>query len=122
MSILPYPYAKNGIISPMGFGDFLKDEMKYQGITTRELAEKSGVGKRTIDHYLMSRPQEPSATNAYKIAKALSVSVEYLLTGASSDFSSPDAAEASKIYNSLSVKQKELVLTVLRTLEKQNLV
>ena len=65
----------------MAFKEFLKDEMTYQGLTTKELAEKSGVNKRTIDHYLMSNSQEPSVTNAYKIAKALNVSIEYLLTG-----------------------------------------
>ena len=65
----------------MGFRENLKDEMEYQGITTKELAEKSGVGKRTIDHYLMTNPQELGVYNAQKIAKALNVSVEYLVTG-----------------------------------------
>ncbi len=55
--------------------------MEYQGLTTKELAEKSGVSKRTIDNYLMTNPQEPSVTNAFKIARALKVSIEYLLTG-----------------------------------------
>lgn len=65
----------------MGFRENLKDEMEYQVITTKELAEKSGVGKRTIDHYLMTNPQEPGVYNAQKIAHALKVSVEYLVTG-----------------------------------------
>lgn len=65
----------------MGFRENLKEELDYQGLKTKELAEKSGVNKRTIDHYLMTNPQEPSVTNAFKIAQALNVSVEYLLTG-----------------------------------------
>lgn len=65
----------------MGFKEYLKDEMEYQGLTTRELSERAGINKRTIDNYLLSNPQEPSVTNAYKIARALKVSIEYLLTG-----------------------------------------
>ncbi len=65
----------------MGFRENLKSELEYQDMKTKELAEKSGVNKRTIDHYLMSNPQEPSVTNALKIAQALNVSVEYLVTG-----------------------------------------
>ena len=65
----------------MGFRENLKEELDYQGLKTKDLAEKSGVNKRTIDHYLMTNPQEPSVTNAFKIAQALNVSVEYLLTG-----------------------------------------
>ena len=65
----------------MGFRENLKAELEYQNIKTQELADKSGVNKRTIDHYLMTNPQEPSVTNAFKIAQALDVSVEYLLTG-----------------------------------------
>ncbi len=103
----------------MSFAYFLKDEMRYQGLTTKELSELSGVNKRTIDHYLMSNPQEPSVTNAYKIAKALRVSVEYLLTGSSPQISG-DAGDVLKSFKTLSPNQKELVLTVLRTLEKQN--
>ena len=65
----------------MGFKEYLRDEMEYQGLTTKELSERSGVSKRTIDNYLMANPQEPSVSNAYKIARALKVSIEYLLTG-----------------------------------------
>ena len=37
--------------------------------------------RRTIAPYVMTNPQEPSVTNALKIAQALNVSVEYLVTG-----------------------------------------
>ena len=57
----------------MGFRENLKAELEYQNIKTQELADKSGVNKRTIDHYLMTNPQEPSVTNAFKIAQALDV-------------------------------------------------
>ncbi len=65
----------------MGFRENLKDELKYQDIRVKELAEKSGISKRVIDHYLAEKYTEPQAENAVKIAKVLGVSVEYLVTG-----------------------------------------
>ncbi len=65
----------------MGFRENLKAELEYQGMLVKELAEKSGISKKTIDHYLISNPREPLVSNAVAIAKALNVSVEYLVTG-----------------------------------------
>lgn len=65
----------------MGFRENLKEELKYQGIYVKELADKSGVPKGTIDHYLAEKSTAPTAESAVKIAKTLGVSVEYLVTG-----------------------------------------
>ena len=65
----------------MGFRENLKDELKYQGMIVKELADKSGVPKGTIDHYLAEKYTAPIAENAVKIAQALGVTVEYLVTG-----------------------------------------
>ena len=65
----------------MGFKENLKDELKYQGMLVKELADKSGIPKGTIDHYLAEKNTAPIAENAVKIAQALGVSVEYLVTG-----------------------------------------
>lgn len=65
----------------MSFKENLKDELKYQDIKVKELADKTGIPKRTIDHYLTENSYMPSADNAVKIAQALHVSVEYLVTG-----------------------------------------
>lgn len=73
----------------MGFRENLKDELKYQDMRVKELAEKTGVSKRAIDHYLAENYTEPSAETAVKIAKELGVSVEYLVTGKNSDI--PDS-------------------------------
>lgn len=105
----------------MGFREFLKDEMDYQGLTTRELAEKSGVSKRTIDHYLMSNPQEPSVTNAYKIAQALGVSIEYLLTGQEYKSLFPVTGELLTFmekYNALQNEHRNLITQLTETLHK----
>lgn len=65
----------------MEFRDRLRDEMEYQGLSANDLAELTNISKRTIDNYLKNNPQEPGVYNAQKIAKALKVSVEYLVTG-----------------------------------------
>ena len=51
----------------------------------KELADKSGIPKGTIDHYLAEKCTAPIAENAVKIARALGVTVEYLVTGKNSD-------------------------------------
>lgn len=65
----------------MGFRENLKVEMNYQDIKTKELAYKANMNPRTIEQYLSSAAKMPSAENAVKIAQALDVSVEYLVTG-----------------------------------------
>ena len=65
----------------MGFKENLKSELAYQGIMVKELASLSGISKHTLDNYLNVRSYMPSADAAVKIARALGVSVEYLVTG-----------------------------------------
>ena len=65
----------------MSFKDNLREEIAYKGITLKELADKSSVPKRTIESYVDARARIPTAENAVKIAKALNVTVEYLVTG-----------------------------------------
>jgi transcriptional regulator with XRE-family HTH domain len=65
----------------MGFKENLKSELAYQGIVVKELASLSGISKHTLDNYLNVREYMPSADAAVKIARALGVTVEYLVTG-----------------------------------------
>ena len=65
----------------MTFAERLRYELKYQGLTHAELAEKSGMTKWAIDNYCNHRFQIPRADSAVALAKALGVSVEYLFTG-----------------------------------------
>ena len=107
----------------MGFREHLKDEMEYQGITTKELADKSEVNKRTIDHYLMANPQEPSVSNAVKIARALKVSVEYLVTGEEYGAHIPLTGKLLTMlgsYLSLSAEQREVIEHLIKLLSVKN--
>ena len=65
----------------MGFNENLKGELEYKGMLVKELANKTGIPKQTIDNYLLSNGSMPPADKAVTIAKALGVSVEYLITG-----------------------------------------
>lgn len=65
----------------MGFKENLKDELTYKDIQTKELAAMTGISINTLNHYLAQNGASPSVENAVKIADALDVSVEYLVTG-----------------------------------------
>ena len=59
----------------------LRAELDYLGLTVKELGAKTGIAKGTLDCYLGVRASMPPADIAVKIAKALGVTVEYLVTG-----------------------------------------
>jgi len=66
----------------MGFRENLKHELQFNGMLVKELATEAGVHKRALDTYLLSgNASMPPADVAVRIAKALGVSVEYLVTG-----------------------------------------
>ena len=65
----------------MGFKENLKSELAYSGMLVKELAAKSGVKKSSLDNYLKAKGQIPSVEVGLKIAQALGVTVEYLVTG-----------------------------------------
>ena len=66
----------------MDFNTRLKEEIEFADIRYKELAEKSGVPERALYNYVATKnPSMPPADVAVKIANALGVSVEYLVTG-----------------------------------------
>jgi transcriptional regulator with XRE-family HTH domain len=81
----------------MGFRENLKEALNYKGMLVKELASASGVKLGTISSYLKENGYAPSAENAVLIARALGVSVEYLVTGAEAG---PDKAAAAPVPNS----------------------
>jgi transcriptional regulator with XRE-family HTH domain len=59
----------------------LRTELDYLGLTVKELSVKTAIAKGTLDCYLGARASMPPADIAVKIANALGVTVEYLVTG-----------------------------------------
>ena len=100
----------------MGFRENLKEELTFKDIQTKELSAKTGISLNTLNHYLVQNSASPSAENAVKIATALGVSVEYLVTGKESnpktkkDFSDETQAQIHlyKKYHTLIQKIEKL--------------
>ena len=63
------------------FSKRLRSEIEYIGLNQKEFAAKAGIKKRALDGYLRAQQSMPPADTAVKIAAALGLSVEYLVTG-----------------------------------------
>ena len=63
------------------FKNNLRNELNFRGMTVKELSAITGIPKPTISCYLSARQTMPTADAAVKIAKALNVTVEFLVTG-----------------------------------------
>ncbi len=57
----------------------LRDELTYQALTVKDLSEKTGIPKSSLDGYLAHKPTMPTIEVAVKIARALHCSIEYLM-------------------------------------------
>ena len=65
----------------MGFRENLKEAIDFCGMEQKELAYKANISLRNIENYLRENASIPAADKAVQIAKALGVTVEYLVTG-----------------------------------------
>ncbi|MBP5451626.1 MAG: helix-turn-helix transcriptional regulator [Treponema sp.] len=105
----------------MGFKENLKSELQYRDMTVKELASLSGVKKQTLDNYLSTHNSKPSVDAAVKIARALKVSVEYLVTGEDSSYpmnSDKQLKTITSIYQELSYEQKQLLVDISQAIRK----
>lgn len=74
----------------MSFKDNLREELNFQGLMIKDLAEKTGLNQASLSNYLRENNSIPAADIAVKIAKALNVSVEYLVNGKNSQINSQE--------------------------------
>lgn len=95
----------------MDFKTRLKEEMEYKGIQHKELAAKADIKPRALLTYVAANPSMPPADVAVKIANALDVSVEYLVTGEDL-IHGPKYAEIQEIVRDLSALSREQLATV----------
>ena len=107
----------------MGFKENLKDEIEYQGLMLKEIAEKAGLPPNSMSNYLKEKSSVPSADIAVKIAKVLNVSVEYLVLGKENkeqpnlpNYDSQIRKIADKMMN-MSKKEKFLVESMVDAIE-----
>lgn len=62
-----------------GLINMLKEIMEEKNITSQQLADATGIPKRTIDEYRGARRKEPSLSRGLKLAAALGVKPEELI-------------------------------------------
>ena len=103
----------------MSFKENLKSELTYSGMLVKELAEKSGVNKYSIDNYLNARGQLPSVEAAVKIAHTLGVSVEFLVTGKENKIPqlSNEARTIGRLAEQLKEKDRQFVIDFIQWLK-----
>jgi transcriptional regulator with XRE-family HTH domain len=102
------------------FRENLRNELDFQDVKVKELSDKCGIPKATLECYLRTQAVEPSAENAVKIARALRVSVEHLVLGGENvRFGKPRVAfsretqEIIRRIENLSPEQRKAVLRLL---------
>ena len=84
------------------FLERLKDELSYQGLTQKELSERTEISVNTIRGWF-SKDLVPDVFNAVKVAKALNTTVEYLVTGENDN-------KAAQELNELKAKIADLIM------------
>ena len=65
----------------MGFKENLREEMEFQDIKPKELADKTGISVNTLRNYINAHDALPNIDSAVKIARALNTTVEELVEG-----------------------------------------
>jgi len=112
----------------------LRAELDFLGLTVKELSAKTAIAQGTLNSYLGVRASMPTADAAVKIADALGVTVEYLVTGLETKKQSrpPDARlidtrlfgssfrAVIQILAELGEKDVETMLGIARVLKKQS--
>lgn len=110
----------------MSFKENLRFMLDSKGWLVKELASKTRISENTLKTYLKTNSVEPKATNAVIIAKALGVTVEYLVTGNSENgagSAKPVSREANFVaenFDRLSENDRKSVLALIKEMKSHN--
>jgi len=88
--------------------------LDYSGLEQKELAYEANVSLRNIENYLRKDASIPMADKAVRIANALGVTVEYLVTGKNfpakaNTIIEPEIRKFLQVYKKLP-KNKQVIL------------
>ena len=118
--------TKHSDIKRSPFGQRLFDARKVRGITQQELADKLGITKRMVANY-EGNSEGPSVERLEDIAKALNVTVSYLLGESTlktvKEDVSPNIRKHIEVLKELPQKDQKKVLEyaeLLKTCKKDN--
>ena len=99
----------------------VKDILSFNGILNKELAAKTGINLGTLNNQI-SANKLPDLESAYKISQVLNVSLEYLLTGNSTNKEDPNISYEDKnvlnTWHNLSEHDKKVLKTIISTMTK----
>lgn len=85
----------------------LNEKMKEQGLTKKDLAEKTGLSARAIE-YFQNGKRFPNVESLLKISKAFNVSMEYMIG---------EEDEPSLINSDLSFDTDRMISIIKRSME-----
>ena len=118
MNVVNWKLCCLAYVFSMGFKENLKSELAYQDMFVKELAGLTGISRHTLDNYLNVRGHMPTADVAVKIARALGVTVEYLVTGEENrpDKSSlgPEIRSLVQNFKLLSEDDRKMILSIMQ--------
>jgi transcriptional regulator with XRE-family HTH domain len=103
------------------FRENLRAELDYQDMSVKELCAKTGIPKATVECYLGARANMPSADAACKIAGALGVTVESLVTGSSAaatDARDIKIRELIRLVREFDREEYQAILSFAKTIKK----
>lgn len=105
----------------MGFWKNVENELKYRGISRKELALSIEMNEQSL-HKAIERDSEVSAIIAIKIARFLHVSLETLLEienlKTKNTYTSPEAKKIAQDYTELSIRDQELIKCLIEKMKK----
>ena len=101
----------------MDFWNRLRNELDYQGITHKELADKIWIIKGSLESKF-ARENTPDADFLYKCSKALNLTMDYLYTGKIKDSITDEDIRLIKEYHQLSDHDKKVFKAILSTMNK----
>ena len=99
--------------------EIYQELLDKKGLKNSDVAKATGISNMTLSDWKRGK-SEPKYKNMQKIAAFLNVSTDYLLTGEDTRIDAPvfsdDQFEVLHIYAQLNDKQKEAVLSMLRSM------
>ena len=106
-------------MSKSSFRANLRSSLNSRNLTVKELSVITGIAKGTLDCYLGARASIPSADIAAKIAGALGVTVEYLVSGQNQKKQENNIGSIIEILVELNERDIEIILKFSRVLKTQ---
>ena len=105
----------------MSFRENLRETLDFIDMEQKELAAKTGISLKTIENYVKKDSSIPSADKAVLIARALGVSVEYLISGKKPEKTEilavqPKYKEVIDILSKLSNYNYKIIVSMAKTL------